>query len=245
MSSGIVHNIVVDERLESYTTFFDHAWAASIDNLAIGTKLETPVFDLLVNWRAAANTCILPWITCTSVSGFSTGYAMSREPFALQLINACAKRIPEEMPGLSNMRRKELSAAIRKIGDEQRALFAKQAQEVTVAADAMWNALLNGAAAHEFRLSIWGSQRLSFGAIYHAYENFIREAVGLAFGISDYRAANILVLLKDCEGSFGKPIADLCLADSDVEAARLVRNSLAHNGGKETSKLQGVARHKD
>ena len=100
---------------------------------------------------------------------------------------------------------------------------------------------MRGAASAEFRLNIWGSQRISYGAIYHAYENFIREAVGLALGVANYKAGHISTLLKDCERSFGKPIADVCLADSDVEAARLVRNALAHNGGKETSKLHGVA----
>jgi hypothetical protein len=241
MSGNLIHNIVVDDRLESYTTFFDHAWAATIDKLALGTKLEVPVFDLLVSWRAAANTCLLPWLTCTSVSGFSTGFAMGREPFALQLINACAKRLPEEMPGLSNMRRKEVSAAVRKIGTELKVALDEQSQEVTVAADALWSALLNGTAAYEFRLSIWGSQRISYGALCHAYENFIREAIGLALGIANYKGGHVALLLKDCERSFGKPIADLCLADADVESARLVRNALAHNGGKETTKLHGLA----
>ena len=54
MSGGITHTIVVDERLESYTTFFDHTWAANIDTLVVGTKLEVPVFNLCINWKAAA-----------------------------------------------------------------------------------------------------------------------------------------------------------------------------------------------
>ena len=110
MSGDITHTIVVDERLDSYRTFFDHTWAENIGKLAAGTKLESPVFNLRVNWKAAANTCVVPWLICTTVSGFSAGFAMGREPFAVQLINACAKRLPDEMPSLSNMRRKELSA---------------------------------------------------------------------------------------------------------------------------------------
>jgi hypothetical protein len=240
MSSGIIHPIFVDDRLESYQTFFDHTWATTIDSLAAGTKLELPIFNLCVSWKAAANTCVLPWLMCNSVSGFSTGFAMGREPFAVQVIAACAKRLPDEMPNLSNMRRKELCAAVKKIGTELMDGLSQQAQEFTVSANQMWTVFLNGQAAHEFRLSIWGSQRISYGAIFHAYENLIREAVGLALGMPHYKARKISTLLKDCASSFGQPIADVCLADPDVKAARLVRNALAHNGGKETNELHGV-----
>jgi hypothetical protein len=133
-----------------------------------------------------------------------------------------------------------LAEVIRKIGTELSNLRAQQAQESAEVAEEMWTTLLNGAAAQEFRLHIWGSQRISYGAIYHAYENFIREALALALGVANYKAGNISLLLKDCERCFGKPIADRCLADTDVETARLVRNALAHNGGKETSKLHGI-----
>ena len=239
--NGITHTIFVDDRLESYQTFFDHAWATTIDTLATGTKLESPIFNLCVSWKAAANTCVLPWLICDSVSEFSAGFTMGREPFAVQLINACAKRLPDEMPSLSNMRRKEMGEAIRKIGTEVNGMLAQQAHEFIVSANQMWTAFLNGQAAHEFRLGIWGSQRISYGAIYHAYENLIREAVGLALGMSNYKAHNLSTLLKDLSCSFGQPIADMCLADADVKAARLVRNALAHNGGKETNELHGVA----
>ena len=241
MSEGITYTIFVDEELESYQTFFDHTWAANINKLAAGTKLESPIFNLCVNWKAAANTCIGPWLICNSVSRFSAGFAMDREPFAVQFIDACAKRLPDEMSSLSNMRRKELSAAVRRIGTELKDKLSQQAQKFTVSANEMWTSFLNGAASYEFRLSIWGSQRTSYGAIYHAYENFIREAVGLALGMSNYKVRNFSTLLKDCSSSLGNSIADMCLADADVKAARLVRNALAHNGGKETNELLGVA----
>jgi hypothetical protein len=104
MSSGITHNIVIDDRLESYTSFFDHAWARNIDTLAAGTKLELPVFNLCINWKAAVNNCIGPWLICSSVSGFAGGFARHREPLAVELINAFATRIPNEMPSLTHNR---------------------------------------------------------------------------------------------------------------------------------------------
>jgi hypothetical protein len=238
MSSGFTHGIRIDDRLESYTTFFDHAWARTIDDLGRGTKLETPVFNLCISWKAAANTCVLPWLMCTSVSDFSIGFSRGDGLTAFKLIDACAKRLPAEMPGLSNMRRKEMREAIAKLGKELRDTQAEFAAGVD--AKQMWMAFLTGPGSQEFGLGIWGSQRLAYGAIYHAYENFIREAVGLALGDPDYRALKVSVLIADCQRTFGKPIADLCLSDPDVDIARLVRNALAHNGGKETSQLQAV-----
>jgi hypothetical protein len=237
----LFQRIFIDERLESYQTFFDHGWSASIDTLVAGTKLERPIFNLCVSWKAAANTCILPWLMCDSVSRFSAGFSMGREPFAVQLIEACAKRLPNEMPRLSNMQRKTMTAAVKKIGTELRDRLAQQADEFTVSANQMWMAFLNGAGTSEFRLSIWGSQRIAYGAIYHAYENLLREAVGLASGKPQYKVRRVSTLLTDCANLFGQPIADMCLADPDVKAARLVRNALAHNGGKETTELRGVA----
>jgi hypothetical protein len=241
MSDDIIQTIVVDDRLESYKTFFDPAWATNLGGLVRDTKLDLPFGNLCVNWKAAANTCVLPWLMCTSVAEFSVGFTMGREPFAAQVIDACARRLPDEMPSLSNMRRKEMREAIRRIGTELNTVLAQQAHEFTVDADQMWTVFMNGVAAHEFRLSIWGSQRISCGALYHAYENFVREAVGLALGVANYKAGHISVFLKDCARSLGKPIADYCLADADVQTARLVRNALAHNGGTETSQLQKVA----
>ena len=74
MSAEVTRPIFVDDRLESYQTFFDHAWATKIDTLATGTKLELPVFNLCINWKAAANTCIGPWLICKSLSGFWNGF---------------------------------------------------------------------------------------------------------------------------------------------------------------------------
>ena len=241
MSGGITQTIVIDERLESYRTFFDHVWAEKIGKLAAGTKLESPVFNLRINWKAAANTCVVPWLICTTVSGFSAGFAMGREPFAAQMVSACAKRLPAEMPGLSNMRRKELSVAVKKIGTDLMALLAQQADESAVNANEMWTTLLNGAAQSEFRLSIWGSQRISYGAIYHAYEDFVRECIGLGLGRAKYKPrGGTKELVADAGQHFGPQIADACLNSPDVKIARLVRNSLAHNGGKETDELKKV-----
>jgi hypothetical protein len=46
--------------------------------------------------------------------------------------------------------------------------------------------------------------------------------------------------VADAGQHFGPQIADDCLNSSDVKIARLVRNSLAHNGGKETDDLKKV-----
>jgi hypothetical protein len=45
----------------------------------------------------------------------------------------------------------------------------------------------------------------------------------------------------DAKAAFGEATADYCLTDQAVEAARLVRNALAHNGGRVTDELKTVS----
>ena len=42
MSSGQLPTLSIDDRLESYTTFFDHAWAKTIDDLAVAPNWKYP-----------------------------------------------------------------------------------------------------------------------------------------------------------------------------------------------------------
>ena len=100
---------------------------------------------------------------------------------------------------------------------------------------------LNAPESHEFQLAIWGSQRICFGAIYVAYEDFVRECIRLALGIAKYKPrGGITTIVADAARFFGQPLADDCLNAPEVWHSRLVRNALAHNGGKETDELKQV-----
>src|SRR5207253_2041712 len=150
MAVEATKNIKIDPRVDSYKTFFDHAWARKLDELVAGSKLAEPVFSLCINWKAAANTHLMPWLKVGNLKG------------------------------------------------------------------------------------LWGSQRTVYGAVYHTYENFVSRCVGLARNEPDYRSPNAKALHADARAAFGDTTADFCLTDQAVDAARLVRNALAHHGGKET-----------
>ncbi len=74
------HTMLIDDRLDSYKSFFDHGWAGRIMDLARDTKLERSVFNLCVNWKAVANTHVLPWFTMGCVSNFAKGLLAAHEP---------------------------------------------------------------------------------------------------------------------------------------------------------------------
>jgi hypothetical protein len=57
-------NAFMDPNYDSYGTFFDFDWAKGIDRLTKGTRAYGLAFRLLVAWRFAANTHMLPCAIC-------------------------------------------------------------------------------------------------------------------------------------------------------------------------------------
>jgi len=84
-----------------------------------------------------------------------------------------------------------------------------------------------------FNTTLFSSQRICYGAVYHAYENFLSRCVGIAKNKPNYRAKKADSLAADLNGLIDGA-GTTCLKNSDIEFARLVRNSLAHNGGRVT-----------
>lgn len=231
----------IDERLESYRTFFDPKWAERIMDLAADSKLTEAVFSLCVNWKAVANTHIVPWFTVNSASHFAKGFMEAHDPLGVKkIIDVLAHRLPAEMgKPMTNMQRKRFDEAIRRIGtDVDNAMdIAKDQDESNP--ESFWKELLSAEGSSEFRLIIWGSQRICYGAIYHAYEDFVRQCIVLAFGNPEFDAGyRIKNLRKNAKQFFGESLAKECLNSKEVNVARLVRNALAHNGGRENDELK-------
>jgi len=232
--------MLIDDRLESYKTFFDHGWAGRIMDLARGTKLDPSVFNLCVNWKAVANAHVLPWFTMSSVSNFAKGLLAGHEPLGSKLVDAFAVRLPAEMGDtMTNMQRRKFAEVIRRLGKEIHAELDRAKDLDEVSPNDFWKQFLSDPASHELRLSIWGSERICYSGIYHTYEYFLRQSIGVANG-SKIRG-DFVVLAKEAERLLGKPIADSCLRDPQINIARLVRNALAHNGGEETNQLKAVS----
>lgn len=228
--------IRIDDRLEQYAPMFDHAWADRMEAFAAGTKLTAAVFTLAVHWRAAAGACAMPWLVCHALQPQWQGMLAAQQPFADRLTAVLADRVAEEMgDALSRAKQKRLAEAVERIGHELHA----QPEEVTTrfAPATLWAGLLRDP---EFQLAVWGAQRLSYGSIYHAYESFLRECIALALDRPDYRGRKLGVLVRDARRLFGPRTAADCLTAPPVTVARLVRNTLAHHGGRETPALRAA-----
>lgn len=236
MSDEPTVSIRIDDRLDEYRPFFDQDWAERIDRLTAGTKLAEPVFNLSIHWRAAANTSAMPWLVCQASQSQWGRFLHHQEPFSQRITDVLVDRLAEEMgDSISKAKQQRLSDAIQRIGHE---VHAQPEDALQFDAQTLWKGLLEEP---EFQLAIWGSQRLAYSAIYHAYEHLVRETIALATGNPAYRGRRIHALTRDARRLFGPKIAHSCLGSPAVMAARLVRNALAHDGGRETESLKSLA----
>lgn len=237
MNTDVIAKVRIDDRLESYRTFFDHDWSRRISELSNGTALEKSVWTLAISWKAAANTHAMPWLMMHSMNNLWQSFVNGDHAFAPALVTALADRLPAEMgKSLSNMRRKQLASSVRTIADQVK--DATDQANSALDLKMFWSNFLSPDIV-EFQLSLWGSQRLCYGAVYHAYENFIRQCVGTARKEPDYSAL-FAKLVADAKAAFGNELTAYCLEDHVVTAARLTRNAPAHNGGRMTDQLRRI-----
>lgn len=228
-------NILVDDRLSSYGSFFDPIWAGQIHQIAKGTSIEESVLSLCLNWKAANNTQALPSLVIQSLYAYQFGFLNSTDPELKGYFLTLAEKIGEKLK-LNYKMRKEFQA----ITNEVIAVMDDKKEEANAAGavklDVIWHSFLY-LENREFPLAIWGSQRICYGAIFHAYEDFVRDVISVAKKRPNYSAL-LDVMKNDCTALFGTSITDYCLSDEAVEIARKVRNRLAHNGGKISQSLR-------
>ena len=222
----------IDPKYDSYQSFFDHTWAQGIDQLAAGTPLELVVFDLCAAWKSAANTHRLPWLMFQLFQSFARKFLEARESIGSLYLGALNERLTTEMSGLRHMQRRQLGEALQRIYEEVRNKPDKVVGEFVL--EKLWDRIVPE---FEFSASLWASQRLCFGAIYYAYEDFLVRTYRVIAVDPDYRIRNAKQFGDDFAKAFTNGLRDYCFA-GDVNVARMVRNSIAHNGGRETEELR-------
>lgn len=148
-------NIVIDRNFDSYQSFFDYAWAQSIDKISDGTPLAVIVFDLCAARKAAANTHRLPWLTMQLFQSFAREFVQTREPITKMCIEAVAQRLPAEMERLSNMQRKDMRKMLQRIYEDVCNRPNTAIGEFVI--ENLWRAILPNS---ESTASLWASQRL-------------------------------------------------------------------------------------
>ncbi len=233
-------NLVLDERLEAYKTFFNHDWAQGILEAAKGTKFDPAVHLLTVNLRAAANCHTLPWLMIKSMSNLWSGFLENHELQA-NFINALAVELPKRMEGkISRMKQQEMGQVIRDLAASINNELAQH--DYGLSPESLWKDYLDKAN-YEWVFSIWGSQRLVFGGLFFAFESFVKDVVAIAEGNSNYKGYPWKTLVSDTKKHFGDEVGKDCLEGDFIEITQLARHALAHNSGKETTKLKEASGH--
>lgn len=237
-----MRQIISDSDLTSYRGFMDYEWAKAIGKQSAGTILEYSVFDLTMSWKGASNTFAMPLLMIEGSTSFWTAYSKGYcdQSMVFAIIQKLGERLCKEVE-FTNMKQKEVKAALDRIVRE-----AAHAEEVARDAfvfptDELWYSYLTpkqpGSA--EFHLILWTSQRLCFSSLIHAYEFFVQDVLRIKGGMPDSWRPHFEDLVSEMKQQLGDSIAHDCLTHPDINSAKLVRNSLAHNGGKETDNLKG------
>jgi hypothetical protein len=233
--------LLIDDRIESYKSFFDHEWAKKLVVLTDGTELEVPVFVLTTNWKATVNSQFMPWLMMGSFENFEKGYLRPKPTITETVIRGLMKVIPDATADfLTKTSRKKLAKVIRDQGERLKyAVEVSQNVELPeLKPQKVFHRFLYGMGGSELQISIFGGQRNSYGAFFFEYENFVTSCVGLArkkdvaLNEEEYRSYSSKGLLKDFQAAFDEELAEYCLNDPPVNVGRIVRNALAHNGGK-------------
>jgi len=220
-------NFRIDSRLDSYQSFFDHDWSQKILNIPDSSDIREIVFDLSVAWKGAANTHVMPWLMATALPSFYKGLMQVDDPFIVQVINSLPNQLEQAMEGeLSSGALEKLRSLIRsnsiQLGMKRKEIIGN------INLEDVWKDYFENT---EFRLSIWASQRLVYGAIYYAYEEFLLRCYQLKANDSGYQI-RFEKFKKDFATIFGESLRNECWLHDDVAVARLTRNALVHNGGR-------------
>ena len=222
----------IDEKHDSYQPFFDHASAQQIDQAASGPPLAMIVFDLCSIWKSVSNTHSLPLVMFELLKSFAKEYLGGRDYIGREYVKLLTRRLPGEVGSLSHMKRKQLGEAFERIYVDipKRESDVMDAVVVNVWKDEIMPNF-------DFTTSVWSSQRLCYGATYYAYEDFLVRTYRALVNKPDYRLPNAREFGVAFENAFTAELRDFCFS-GEVNVARLARNALAHNGGRETDELR-------
>ncbi len=236
MKEEILRTIYVTRTLDAYRGFFSDDWGERIEQLTrTKPRLSEIVFDILMEWRAAAYTASLPVCILEHMKGYHDGFVNSGDinTQLLHLAETIPRKLAQEIPELCNdpalVRR--LRGKLVDIGAEVERARDKAVFEFPL--EETWQSYLQD---NVYQLSLWGSQRICFVSIYNSYENFLVRAVSIARLINSCRTTD-KDFQKNLVESFGQKLRDMCWTANDINIARLARHALSHAGGRVTDSL--------
>ncbi len=237
MENDIVAEIYVNDILDLYRNFFDNEWSQNIVKATEDfPKLAQIVFDLILEWRGAVYTAALPLELLEHTKNFHDAFVKSETPNTdlLRLSEGIISNLGNEIIELrfDPLILRRVQEKIIKTGSKIIDLYRNAPFKYP-----MQQAWIDYLKVPSYQISIWGSQRISFVAIYNSYANFLTQCVRIAKQLSDYRARNDRAFKKDINDFFGEKILEICWTNTKLNIFRLVRHSLSHLGGRITPKL--------
>ncbi len=237
----IKRTIQINPQQEAYKGFFCYKWKASFLGLVRHSRLREPGYDLARTWEAISNVRQLPWGFAESVDRIMCQSIKTMVPQGLQLIIKYFEEnlIPKlEAFGeqIRRMLRKRITQAIKEISEEIDIASSAVAVKTIEKRDDIWEGLI---AHKDFHSSLWGLERLCYGGLYYSYEWYLTQCLRIKRGEPEYRWYRVRGFIKDFRAAFGNTLTASCLEDDEIDLARIVRNSLAHAGGRITTELNG------
>jgi hypothetical protein len=231
-------SILVDDRQEQYTTFFQDDFAKqAIAASRHHSGLRQLTFDFVAELRGISYAAALPVLVPSSIKEFHDSFA-NAEPSStgiLKYSKAILTRLAREIPELliSSELNHKLQIELVRISNEITEIDSRVKTELD--GELLWRHYLSQG---PFHLGLHSTLRQCYLNIYGAFENFVVRCVSIADGKSPMRASDN-DFKKSLRRHFGE-IADGCWYSTDLNAARLVRHSLIHAGGRITNDLMKI-----
>lgn len=240
MDKEIIDNPLIDPNLDSYVQFFDHDWSKRTFEAVKTSTLIDAVGALMVAWRSTNGAHLLPWLMVESLRGFAEGEIegnlISRTNYSGEVINGIVDKLSARMEfRLKLDQRRALKRAVAEIENEAHQALKTAKEQVKFDVARYWDSLIQSS---EFSFCILGTQRINYGSLFFAYEDFLANVIRTREKTYWSKKDPIKSAFAR---HFGNPITDYCWNHEEVELAKLVRNALAHNGGEKGKDLEKYA----
>ena len=161
-------NVVTDERLSSYRSFFDREWAHRMNRIVDGTPLDPLIFDLTLSWKGIAANNHFPRLMIELVENFWKGVQNPNAGTTAKIVEGVGIRLNQELANdLYPKQLERLKQGIDGMARDTRTLLPQARNAFD--GQKMWD---NFRSNTEFTLAVWNAQRMIFGGLYYATSIF-------------------------------------------------------------------------
>ncbi len=230
----VLTNVFIESHVDEYKGFFDHAWAKAIDSRTSGyPQLDSAVGEFLFSLKATSNAFRFPWLTVHLHSGFVSSFVDAGEPLQIE----CLKLIRARLRAAATS--PDAGKVIEPLMDEATTMMLQiqsQRREM-VDENLAENAFAQYLTATEFQVAIIGLMRNTFASLVFAYEHFFLTCFRLRSNDPDAQSIPANQFRTRVHDTFGQSVAEECWTGDEIRKYFEIRNALAHQGGRFSSRL--------